>query len=61
VSDEVGLSVHPPTAAGRWFVDALGTVNRAVAAVADEAWLVVAGRVVALAPEPVWPAADGPR
>ena len=60
VSDEVGLSVHPPTAAGRRFVDALGTVNRAVAAVADEAWLVVAGRVVALAPEPVWPV-DGPR
>ena len=60
VSDEVGLSVHPPTAVGRWFVDALGAVNRAVVAVADETWLVVAGRVVALAPEPVW-TADRPR
>lgn len=60
VSDEVGLSVHPPTAAGRWFVDALGAVNRAVVSVADEAWLVVAGRVVALEPEPAWPS-DGSR
>jgi nicotinate-nucleotide--dimethylbenzimidazole phosphoribosyltransferase len=60
VSDEVGLSVHPPTAAGRRFVDALGTVNRAVTEIADEAWLVVAGRLVALEPEPAWPL-DGPR
>jgi nicotinate-nucleotide--dimethylbenzimidazole phosphoribosyltransferase len=60
VSDEVGLSVHPPTAAGRRFVDVLGTMNRAVAQIADEVWLVVAGRVVALEPEPAWPV-DGPR
>jgi adenosylcobinamide kinase/adenosylcobinamide-phosphate guanylyltransferase len=60
VSDEVGLSVHPTTAAGRRFVDALGAVNRAVIAVADEAWLVVAGRVVALEAEPAWPV-DRPR
>jgi adenosylcobinamide kinase / adenosylcobinamide-phosphate guanylyltransferase len=48
VSDEVGLSVHPPTAVGRRFVDVLGDVNQAVAAVADEVLLVVAGRVLRL-------------
>lgn len=53
VSDEVGSGVHPSTEAGRRFRDALGTVNRAVAEVADEAWLVVAGRLVALA-RPPW-------
>lgn len=50
VSDEVGLAVHAPTPQGRWFVDALGTVNQAVAAVADDVRLVVAGRVLALPP-----------
>jgi adenosylcobinamide kinase/adenosylcobinamide-phosphate guanylyltransferase len=49
VSDEVGLGVHPPTGAGRRFRDALGAVNQAVAASADEVWLVVAGRVLPLA------------
>src|SRR5262245_898046 len=44
VSDEVGLGVHPETAVGVAFRDALGDLNRAVAAVADEAVLVVAGR-----------------
>jgi adenosylcobinamide kinase/adenosylcobinamide-phosphate guanylyltransferase len=48
VSDEVGLGVHPETAAGVAFRDALGDVNRAVAAVADEVLLVVAGRVLPL-------------
>lgn len=48
VSDEVGLSVHPPTEAGRWFVDAMGTANQAVAAIADDVRLVVAGRVLTL-------------
>jgi adenosyl cobinamide kinase/adenosyl cobinamide phosphate guanylyltransferase len=50
VSDEVGLSVHPPTEAGRRFADALGEVNRTVTAASDRAWLVVAGRVVELGP-----------
>jgi adenosylcobinamide kinase/adenosylcobinamide-phosphate guanylyltransferase len=50
VSDEVGLGVHPSSEAGRRFRDVLGRVNQAVAAVADEAWLVVAGRLLALAP-----------
>lgn len=48
VSDEVGLGVHPSSEAGRRFRDALGSVNQAVAAVADEALLVVAGRILRL-------------
>ena len=48
VSEEVGLGVHPSTDAGRRFRDALGDANRAVAAVADEVLLVVAGRVLPL-------------
>jgi adenosyl cobinamide kinase/adenosyl cobinamide phosphate guanylyltransferase len=48
VAEEVGLSVHPPTEAGRRFQDALGTVNQAVAACADDVVLVVAGRVLRL-------------
>jgi adenosyl cobinamide kinase/adenosyl cobinamide phosphate guanylyltransferase len=50
VSEEVGLSVHPSSEAGRRFRDALGDVNRAVADVADEVLLVVAGRVLRLDP-----------
>ena len=49
VSEEVGLGVHAPTDAGRRFADALGELNRAVADVADEVLLVVAGRVLPLA------------
>jgi adenosyl cobinamide kinase/adenosyl cobinamide phosphate guanylyltransferase len=48
VSDEVGLGVHPSSEIGRQFRDALGLVNQAVAAVAADAWLVVAGRGLAL-------------
>lgn len=43
VSNEVGWGVHPETALGRRFRDALGLVNRAVAAAADEVVLLVAG------------------
>jgi adenosyl cobinamide kinase/adenosyl cobinamide phosphate guanylyltransferase len=49
VSEEVGLSVHPATATGRRFADALGALNRAVADVADDAGFVVAGRALRLA------------
>ena len=59
VSDEVGLGVHPYTAAGGRFRDALGLVNRAVADVADEAWLVVAGRALLLGPPGQPGTADG--
>ncbi len=50
VSDEVGLGVHPSTESGRRFRDALGLVNQAVAAVAAEVVLVVAGRTLRLDP-----------
>ena len=52
VSEEVGLSVHPSTEEGRRFRDALGALNQAVAAAADEVILVVAGCTLRL---------DGPR
>ena len=48
VSEEAGLGVHPETEVGRRWRDALGTVNQAVATAADEALLVVAGRVLRL-------------
>ena len=48
VTEEVGLAVHPPTDIGRRFVDALGDVNAAVARIADEVLLVVAGRTLRL-------------
>ena len=52
VSEEVGLGVHPATEDGRRFRDALGALNQAVAAVADEVLFVVAGRILRLdAPE----------
>lgn len=50
VSEEVGLSVHPPAAVGRRYVDALGVLNQRVAVIADRALLVVAGRTLELDP-----------
>lgn len=50
VTEEVGWGVHPSTALGRAFRDALGEANQRVAAVADEVLLVVAGRVLRLDP-----------
>ena len=52
VSEEVGLGVHPSSAAGRHFRDALGTINQDVAAVADQVLLIVAGRALPLHPAP---------
>ena len=52
MSEEVGLGVHPSTEAGRHFRDALGELNRAVADIADEVLLVIAGRVLPLDPMP---------
>ena len=48
VSDEVGLGVHPSSDVGRRFRDELGTLNQALARVADQVLLVVAGRVLPL-------------
>lgn len=48
VSEEVGLGVHPSTEIGGRFRDALGTVNQAVARIADRVYLVVAGRALSL-------------
>jgi adenosyl cobinamide kinase/adenosyl cobinamide phosphate guanylyltransferase len=48
VSEEVGLGVHPSSAAGRRFRDTLGLVNQMVAELADEVLLVVAGRILRL-------------
>lgn len=48
VSEEVGLAVHPPTEAGRRYVDTVGVLNQRIAAAADRVLLVVAGRVLEL-------------
>jgi nicotinate-nucleotide--dimethylbenzimidazole phosphoribosyltransferase len=44
VSPEVGLSVVPPTEAGRAFADGIGALNQAAAEACDEVVLVVAGQ-----------------
>ena len=43
VSNEVGAGVHPPTAVGLQFRDALGGVNQRIAAAADRVSYMVAG------------------
>lgn len=48
VTNEVGSGVVPPAPLGRWFRDAQGIANRRVAAAADRAVLVVAGRTLEL-------------
>lgn len=52
VSEEVGMSVHPPTPVGRRFADRLGELNDHVARIADRCCFVVAGRVMELPPHP---------
>lgn len=61
VGDEVGMGVHPATPVGRRFRDAAGALNRAVSELADEAVLVVAGRVVPLRPAGGWRPLEGDR
>ena len=51
VSDETGLGVHPGTPLGLAFRDALGTLNRRLADVADDVRFVVAGRVLVMPSE----------
>jgi adenosyl cobinamide kinase/adenosyl cobinamide phosphate guanylyltransferase len=53
VSEEVGLGVHPSTEVGGRFRDALGVLNREVSALADQVFLVVAGRAMRLDGPPV--------
>jgi adenosyl cobinamide kinase/adenosyl cobinamide phosphate guanylyltransferase len=43
VTEEVGSGIVPATVSGRRFRDELGRLNAAVAATADEVWLVTAG------------------
>jgi adenosylcobinamide kinase/adenosylcobinamide-phosphate guanylyltransferase len=43
VTNEVGMGVHPPTALGRWYRDALGRANALLAEAADEVVLMVSG------------------
>ncbi len=50
VSEEVGMAVHAPTELGRRFADVMGILNQAVAAVATDVRLVVAGRTLPLPP-----------
>jgi adenosylcobinamide kinase/adenosylcobinamide-phosphate guanylyltransferase len=55
VTNEVGWSLVPTTASGRFFQDELGRLNAAVARRADRVHLVVAGRVLDLSSAPVVP------
>ncbi len=48
VTNEVGSGIVPATPLGREFRDLLGAVNQAVVKAADSAYLVVAGRLLAL-------------
>lgn len=48
VAEEVGLAIHPVSALGRRYVDAVGLLNQRVAAVAGRVLLVVAGRAIEL-------------
>jgi len=52
VSNEVGMGIVPRTPLGRIYRDLLGTVNRTFVDASDEAAFVVAGRRLALLPEP---------
>jgi adenosylcobinamide kinase / adenosylcobinamide-phosphate guanylyltransferase len=48
VTNEVGMSVHPPTAIGRAFVEVCGWAHQRVARAADEVHLAVLGTVMRL-------------
>lgn len=61
VTNEVGWSLVPTTASGRFFADELGRLNAAVSSVADRLHLVVAGRVVDLTNAPIVPPLPPPR
>ncbi len=50
VSNEVGGGVVPATSLGRAYRDVLGVANQRLAARAERAWLLVAGRALELPP-----------
>jgi adenosylcobinamide kinase/adenosylcobinamide-phosphate guanylyltransferase len=55
VSNEVGLGIVPATALGRLYRDVLGRTNASFAAAAERSLLVVAGRLLELAPPELVP------
>lgn len=61
VTNEVGWSLVPTTASGRFFQDELGRLNAQVSSVAAGVHLVVAGRVIDLSDAPVVPTQPRPR
>ena len=52
VSNEVGSGVVPDHASGRLFRDELGRLNARIAAMADDAYVLFAGRALRLPPTP---------
>jgi adenosylcobinamide kinase/adenosylcobinamide-phosphate guanylyltransferase len=50
VTNEVGMSVHPPTLLGRAFVEVCGWAHQKIARAADEVYLAVLGTVVQIRP-----------
>lgn len=53
VSNEVGMSVHPPTELGRRFQDCCGWVHQRIAPRADALYLAMMGTILRLRPAPV--------
>jgi len=50
VTNEVGMSVHPPTPLGRTFVEVTGFTHQRIARVADEIYLAVLGTTLRIKP-----------
>jgi adenosylcobinamide kinase/adenosylcobinamide-phosphate guanylyltransferase len=61
VTNEVGMSVHPPTALGRAFVEVCGWAHQRMARIADEVYLAVLGTIVRVRPAPEWAVASDRR
>jgi adenosylcobinamide kinase/adenosylcobinamide-phosphate guanylyltransferase len=52
VTNEVGMSVHPPTPIGRMFVEVAGFTHQRIARVADEIHLAALGTTLRIKPPP---------
>jgi len=52
VTNEVGMSIHPPTPIGRTFVEVAGWTHQRVARAADEIYLAVLGTTLKIKPPP---------